>query len=94
MASNTPAIKTEPTHVTPVTGIWDATFPLFHRLSREIDTMFERFGMERPVFEQTASGCPFNNPLLVAPLPPELEPRAPRWGRVPELGRTQHSPAT
>ncbi|MEQ1907894.1 MAG: Hsp20/alpha crystallin family protein [Vicinamibacterales bacterium] len=56
MASNTPAIKTETTPATPVTGIWDTTFPLFHRLSREIDTMFERFGMERPVFEQTASG--------------------------------------
>lgn len=26
-------------------------FPMFHRISRELDTMFDRFGFERPVFE-------------------------------------------
>jgi HSP20 family protein len=33
---------------------WEGSFgfPLFQRLSRELDTMFERFGVERPVFEE------------------------------------------
>jgi HSP20 family protein len=37
--------------------LWESPFdfPLFHRLSREIDTMFDRFGMERPAFARTAS---------------------------------------
>ena len=55
MASNTPAIRTDTTPATTVTGIWDTAFPLFHRLSRELDAMVDRFGMERPVFEHTAS---------------------------------------
>jgi HSP20 family molecular chaperone IbpA len=34
---------------------WEGTFgfPMFHRLSRELDAMFDRFGFERPVFENT-----------------------------------------
>ena len=32
---------------------WESSFwfPLFHRLSHELDTMFDRFGFERPLFE-------------------------------------------
>ena len=61
MASNTPVIKTEPTLAPPVTGIWDTTFPLFHRLSRELDAMFDRFGIEHPIFESTGSDW---NPVM------------------------------
>jgi HSP20 family protein len=34
---------------------WENTFgfPLFQRLSHELDTMFDRFGMERPFYENT-----------------------------------------
>lgn len=58
MAINTPAIKTTRTEtapVAPVTGLWDTGFPLFHRLSHELDAMFERFSIERPFFEHTES---------------------------------------
>lgn len=55
MASNIPAIKRETSPAMPVTGIWDTTFPLFHRLSRELDSMFDRFGFEHPVFESAGS---------------------------------------
>ena len=55
MTNNTPAIRTGTTPQAPVTGIWDTTFPLFHRLSRELDAMFDRFGIEHPVFESTGS---------------------------------------
>ena len=51
MATNTP-VKAEPTAVTP----WERpffTFPLFHRLSREFDEMFNRFGLEKPFLENT-----------------------------------------
>ena len=57
MATNTP-VKTATTPFKPVTAFWDAPFgfPLFHRLSKEIDTMFDRFGMEYPNFEKTVPG--------------------------------------
>jgi HSP20 family protein len=35
---------------------------LFRRLSRELDTMFERFGMEKPIFEN----MPWNPELEIA----------------------------
>lgn len=52
MTTNTPT-KVGKAAVKPATP-WEGTFgfPLFHRLSRELDAMFERFGMERPVFEE------------------------------------------
>lgn len=52
MTTNTPT-KVEKASVRPATP-WEGAFgfPLFHRLSRELDAMFERFGMERPVFEE------------------------------------------
>lgn len=52
MTTNTPT-TVEKAPVTPATA-WEGSFgfPLFHRLSRELDQMFERFGMERPVFEE------------------------------------------
>jgi len=51
MTTNTPT-KVERAPATPATT-WEGSFgfPMFHRLSREIDEMFERFGMERPVFD-------------------------------------------
>lgn len=51
MKANTPT-KVEK-GVAPATP-WEGTFgfPLFHRLSHELDAMFERFGMERPMFEE------------------------------------------
>lgn len=53
MATNKP-VKVEPAAVTP----WERSFfafPLFHRLSREFDEMFNRFGLEKPFFEDMAS---------------------------------------
>jgi len=52
MTTTTP-VKKETLPAAPVTNLWDAPFgfPLFHRLSRELDAMFDRFGMERPVLE-------------------------------------------
>lgn len=53
MATNTP-VKTGPTMpAKPVMGLWDEPFgfPLFHRLSRELDAMFKGFGIEAPTFE-------------------------------------------
>jgi HSP20 family protein len=52
MTTNTPT-RVEKATVKPATP-WEGSFgfPLFHRLSHELDAMFERFGMERPVFEE------------------------------------------
>ncbi len=51
MTTNTPT-RVEKA-VTPATA-WEGAFgfPLFHRLSRELDAMFDRFGMERPMFAE------------------------------------------
>lgn len=56
MASNTPAKPEAPVDKS-VAGVWDSPFgfPLFHRLSRELDAMFNRFGAEPAFFEHTAS---------------------------------------
>ncbi|MFN7983145.1 MAG: Hsp20/alpha crystallin family protein [Vicinamibacterales bacterium] len=54
MATNTP-VKTGPTTpARPVMGLWDEPFgfPLFHRLSRELDAMFKGFGIEAPTFDR------------------------------------------
>ena len=51
MATNKP-VKVDPVALTP----WERTFfafPLFHRLNREFDEMFNRFGLEKPFFENT-----------------------------------------
>jgi HSP20 family protein len=55
MSSNTP-VKTEPRHVAPPVS-WEGSFgfPLFHRLSHELDAMFDRFGFEKPLFENMPS---------------------------------------
>lgn len=52
MTTDTPT-KVETAPAKPAT-LWEESFgfPLFHRLSRELDAMFGRFGMERPVFEE------------------------------------------
>jgi HSP20 family protein len=51
MASNKP-VKVETASMKPLVP-WEGTFgfPLFNRLSREFDAMFNRFGIERPLFE-------------------------------------------
>jgi HSP20 family protein len=48
-------VKTDTAPAKPVTYPWEGTFgfPLFHRLSRELDAIFDRFGMEHPFFEPT-----------------------------------------
>ena len=51
MATNKP-VKVEPVALTP----WERSFfafPLFHRLNREFDEVFNRFGLEKPFFENT-----------------------------------------
>lgn len=52
MTTNTPT-KVETAMARPATP-WEGAFgfPLFHRLGHELDAMFDRFGMERPVFEE------------------------------------------
>lgn len=49
MATSTPTKVEKPGSL----ALWEGSvgFPLFHRLSRELDAMFDRFGMERPMFE-------------------------------------------
>jgi HSP20 family protein len=51
MASNKP-VKVETPSVKPWVP-WESTlgFPFFNRLSRDFDAMFNRFGFERPFFE-------------------------------------------
>ena len=53
MSSNKP-MRVETGPVKPMVP-WEGTvgFPMFHRLSRELDAMFDRFGFDRPVFEHT-----------------------------------------
>jgi HSP20 family protein len=55
MATNKP-VKVEATLPKALVP-WENTFgfPLFHRLSHELDTMFDRFGFERPVFENMSA---------------------------------------
>ena len=56
MAPNTP-VKVEPPVVAPAT-LWTEPFgfPLFRRMSREIDAMFNRFGLEPPSFATLPAG--------------------------------------
>ena len=49
MATNKP-VKVDPAALTP----WERSFfafPLFHRLNREFDEVFNRLGLEKPFFE-------------------------------------------
>jgi len=51
MTTNKP-VKVDPVALTP----WERTFftfPLFHRLNREFDDIFNRLGVEKPFFENT-----------------------------------------
>lgn len=60
MASKLPATNNRPD--TRLSEPWDRAFgfPLFHRLSHELDELFDRFGLERPHFdsESDASWMP------------------------------------
>lgn len=55
MSSNKP-MKVEPRSLRPF-DTWERTFglPMLSRLSREFDAMFDRFGLERPMFEHMPS---------------------------------------
>ena len=50
MATNKP-VKVESTPLTPFERSFG--FPMLDRLSREFDTLFDRFGFEKPFFERT-----------------------------------------